>query len=135
MECRIDCCVFGLKCSADDDDSSEKNDDELDIENQNQNLAEDRADDEDDESDDNEDEGNTTNKKHCGSILIQFPNFLDDEEDEDDVIQMPLRSYVESNEEMTESDCNVHEDDERTGKHTFSSSHQRDNLEIFIICL
>lgn len=40
----------------DDDDSSEKNDDELDIENQN--LGEDRADDEDDESDDNEDEGN-----------------------------------------------------------------------------
>lgn len=42
----------------DDDDSSEKNDDELDIENQN--LAEDRADDEDDESDDNEDEGKDT---------------------------------------------------------------------------
>lgn len=39
----------------------------------------------------------------------------DDDEDEDDVIQMPLRSYVESNEEMTESDCNVQEDDERTG--------------------
>lgn len=39
----------------------------------------------------------------------------DDEEDEDEVIQLPLRSYVESNEEMTESDCNVQEDDERTG--------------------
>lgn len=45
----------------------------------------------------------------------------DEEEDdeEDDVIQLPhlIRSYVESNEEMTESDCNVHEvdDDERTG--------------------
>lgn len=53
---------------------------------------------------------------------------LDDEEDEDDVIQMPLRSYVESNEEMTESDCNVQEDDERTGTHQLLfilSSHQR----------
>lgn len=39
----------------------------------------------------------------------------DDDEDEDGVIQLPLRSYVESNEEMTESDCNVQEDDERTG--------------------
>lgn len=46
-----------------------------------------------------------------------FPLSIDDEEDEDDVIQMPLRSYVESNEEMTESDCNVQEDDERTGMH------------------
>lgn len=42
-------------------------------------------------------------------------NLIDDDEDEDDVIQLPLRSYVESNEEMTESDCNVQEDDERTG--------------------
>lgn len=53
-------------------------------------------------------------------ILIIIDGFLlyfltDDDEDEDDVIQMPLRSYVESNEEMTESDCNVQEDDERTG--------------------
>lgn len=45
----------------------------------------------------------------------------EDEDEEDDVIQMPLRSYVESNEEMTESDCNVQEDDERTG--TINSIH------------
>lgn len=44
-----------------------------------------------------------------------FLQFVDDDEDEDDIIQLPLRSYVESNEEMTESDCNVQEDDERTG--------------------
>lgn len=46
----------------------------------------------------------------------------DDDEDEDDVIQLPLRSYVESNEEMTESDCNVQEDDERTGMISISSN-------------
>lgn len=131
----IDCRLFLFsKCFVDDDDSSEKNDDELDIENQNQNLAEDRADDEDDESDDNEDEGKELRTKILDFFdfihSFQLSNFLDDEEDEDDVIQMPLRSYVESNEEMTESDCNVHEDDERTGEHLFSccffsSCHQR----------
>lgn len=50
--------------------------------------------------------------------MNEFLNrFIDDDEDEDDVIPLdgPLRSYVESNEEMTESDCNVQEDDERTG--------------------
>lgn len=52
--------IILIKIILDEDDSSEKNDDELDIENQN--LAEDRADDEDDESDDNEDEGKIANK-------------------------------------------------------------------------
>lgn len=50
--------------------------------------------------------------------LNQYSNWIiDDDEDEDDAIPLdgPLRSYVESNEEMTESDCNVQEDDERTG--------------------
>lgn len=65
---------FVLELSVDDDDSSEKNDDELDIENQNQNLAEDRADDEDDESDDNEDEGMTLITLKC-FLLVQFMQF------------------------------------------------------------
>lgn len=45
-----------------DDDDSSKNDDELDIENQN--MAEDRviADDDEDETDDNEDEGSFQNQ-------------------------------------------------------------------------
>lgn len=45
-----------------DDDDSSKNDDELDIENQN--MAEDRviADDDEDETDDNEDEGSFRNQ-------------------------------------------------------------------------
>lgn len=51
--------------------------------------------------------------------------FSDDDEDEDDVVQLPLRSYVESNEEMTESDCNVQEDDERTGMHESPPPHTR----------
>lgn len=53
--------------------------------------------------------------RHLNNLF--FFLVTDDDEDEDDVIQLPLRSYVESNEEMTESDCNVQEDDERTGTH------------------
>lgn len=53
--------------------------------------------------------------------MIFFVKFPDEDEDEDEGIHpLPLRSYVESNEEMTESDCNVQEDDERTGMYTLT---------------
>lgn len=69
----------------DDDDNSSKNDDDVEVE-QATNDNEENIVDDDDNEDDNEDEDG-----------IALPHLI--------------RSYVESNEEMTESDCNVHEEE------------------------
>lgn len=110
-----------------DEDNSSKNDEDLEIEetnnlNENQNIT--------DRNNDNDEENENDEEEEDEEEDDDGDEDEDDDENNDRIDSLPrlIRSYVESNEEMTESDCNIHEeesnqnDDEDNGGGSASDS-------------